>query len=174
MPGGIGPERLGRLYDAHAAALILYARQWSDRAEAEDLVHDAFLALASEHRPPDDPAAWLFRVVRNGAVSRVRRLIRRRTRDARVARREALFSATDDRVDAEEAAGLLASLTSEVREVVVARIWGGLTFEAIAALLGGSLTTAHRRYHDGLARLQERLDSPCTPKTSRSATSNDD
>jgi len=58
---------LGRLVDRHAAALELYARQWCDTPE--DVVQEAFLKLASQRSLPDKPAAWLFRVVRNGALN---------------------------------------------------------------------------------------------------------
>jgi RNA polymerase sigma-70 factor (ECF subfamily) len=53
-------------------------------------------------------------------------------------------------------------LPLEQREVVVARIWGGLTFEEVARLAGCSLPTAQRRYQAGLAVLRERLDCPWT------------
>ena len=59
-------EWLGRLLDKHAAALTLYARQWCD--SPEDVVQDAFLKLAGLRARPENPAAWLFRVVRNGAI----------------------------------------------------------------------------------------------------------
>jgi DNA-directed RNA polymerase specialized sigma24 family protein len=45
-----------------------------------------------------------------------------------------------------------------LREVIVARIWGGLTFDEIAQLVGCSLPTAHRRYQTGLTELRTRLD----------------
>lgn len=35
---------------------------------AEVVVQDAFLKLAGQRALPDNPAAWLFRVVRNGAI----------------------------------------------------------------------------------------------------------
>ena len=59
------PDLLGNLLDQHATALELFARQWCD--VPEDVVQDAFLKLAAQ-RVPDNPAAWLFRVVRNGAI----------------------------------------------------------------------------------------------------------
>jgi RNA polymerase sigma-70 factor (ECF subfamily) len=49
----------------------------------------------------------------------------------------------------------------------VARLWGGLTFDQIARLQRCSLTTAHRRYHEGLTRLHERLEGSCSPQTTR-------
>lgn len=65
----IGPEFLGRLFDAHAAALVLYARQWCAGAEAEDVVQEAFLSLSQQPALPEHVAAWLHRVVRNAAIS---------------------------------------------------------------------------------------------------------
>ena len=48
--GRVGPEILGRLFDEHAAALVLYARQWCE--SAEDVVQEAFLSQrGSEPRP---------------------------------------------------------------------------------------------------------------------------
>jgi RNA polymerase sigma factor (sigma-70 family) len=137
--GRIGPEILGRLFDEHAAALVLYARQWCDAPGAEDIVQDAFVALARQKSEPDRPAAWLYRVVRNGAISAARRSRRRRRREERAADREVVpdgswFAATDDRIDAEHAARLLAELDGETREIIVARLWGGLTFEEVSRI----------------------------------------
>jgi RNA polymerase sigma factor (sigma-70 family) len=162
----IGPEILGRLFDEHAAALALYARPWCDAPE--DVVQDAFIALARQEPAPDRPVAWLYRVVRNGAIAAARRSRRRRRREQRAAGREAVtgppwFDATDDRIDAAHAARLLDELDAETRAIIIARVWGGLTFEDVARLQGCSLTTAHRRYQAGLARLHERLESPWTP-----------
>src|SRR5436190_931905 len=78
---------LARLIDAHAAALVLYARQWG--GAAEDVVQEAFVKLAACRTPPDNPAAWLHRVVRHGAISAARSEKRRRTHESRAAARTA-------------------------------------------------------------------------------------
>ena len=171
--GQIGPETLGRLFDEHAAALVLYARQWCDAPE--DIVQDAFVSLARQGSEPDRIVAWLYRVVRNGAIAALRQSRRRRQREQRAADQESAsgsspFSTTDDRIDAQHAAQLLADLDLETREVIIARIWGGLTFEEVARLQGCSLTTAHRRYQAGLARLQARLEPQWTSLTTDSKT----
>jgi RNA polymerase sigma-70 factor, ECF subfamily len=168
--GRIGPEILGRLFDEHAAALALYARQWCDAPE--DIVQDAFVALARQDSEPDRAVAWLYRVVRNGAIAAARQSRRRRRRERQAADRGIIpcgswFAATDDQIDAEHAAGLLAELDLETREIIVARLWGGLTFEEVARLQGCSLTNAHRRYQAGLARLHERLESRWTSTTTK-------
>lgn len=155
------PEDLASLFDAHAGVLLLYARQWARGSEAEDVVQEAFAALARQAEPPREAVAWLFRAVRNAAISAARSRHRRWRREERASTPEAWFAAADDRIDAHEATRLLGELDPDRREVIVARIWGGLTFEQIAELQRCSLTTAHRRYREGLARLHERLDRPC-------------
>jgi DNA-directed RNA polymerase specialized sigma24 family protein len=64
------PEFLGALIDRYSAALVLYARQWC--TAPEDVVQEAFLKLVQQREPPLQPAAWLYRVVRNGAISQAR------------------------------------------------------------------------------------------------------
>jgi RNA polymerase sigma-70 factor (ECF subfamily) len=152
----IAPEDLGRLYREHARALRLYARQWSEGDE--DLVQDAFVKLAQQARAPDQILPWLYSVVRNGARAAGRGQARRRRREDRASTREAWFDAVDERIDGREATRLLAELPLEQREVVVARIWGGLTFDDVARLAGCSLPTAHRRYQAALAMIRERLE----------------
>jgi RNA polymerase sigma factor (sigma-70 family) len=155
------PEALGRLYGRHAPALRLYARQWP--GGGDDLVHDAFVRLAGQSPPPEHVLPWLYRVVRNAALANLRMLGRRRRREAAASAPEVWFAATEDLLDAREAARQLAELTLEMREVIVARLWGGLTFDEVARLVDCSLPTAHRRYQAGLAELRKRLEGRWTP-----------
>jgi RNA polymerase sigma-70 factor (ECF subfamily) len=162
------PTVLGRLYRQHAPALLLYARQWG--GSAEDVVQEAFVRLAQQTPLPDQILPWLYRVVRNAALMVHRSAARRRQREQRVSRPEAWFATNEDRLDADEATRLLAELPLELREVIVARLWGGLKFEEIAGVVGCSLPTAHRRYQMGLTQLRERLEgrwthTPTAPKT---------
>jgi RNA polymerase sigma-70 factor, ECF subfamily len=156
----IAPEELGRLYREHAPALRLYARQWPEGGE--DLVQDAFIKLAQQSPAPGHVLPWLYRVVRNGALAAGRGAARRRRREGRASAPEIWFAAAEDRLDGREATRLLAELPLEQREVVVARVWGGLTFEEVAGLAGCSLPTAFRRYQAGLTALRERLEGPWT------------
>jgi RNA polymerase sigma-70 factor (ECF subfamily) len=156
----IAPTVLGQLYRQHGPALRLYARQWG--GGAEDLVQDAFVRLAQQAPPPDRVLPWLYRVVRNEALAGQRSAARRRRREQRAGAPEAWFGPAEGRLEADEATRLLAELPLEWREVIVARLWGGLTFEEIAALVGCSPPTAHRRYHTGLAQLRERLEGQWT------------
>src|SRR5262245_31166954 len=157
----MGPEVFARLVDEHSAALVLYARQWC--AAPEDVVQEAFLKLAGQGKTPDHPVAWLYRVVRNGAISAARSAHNRlRHETAAAGRMPAWFIPSEaGQLDGEEARTALAKLPLEQREIIVAHLWGGLTFEQIAALVGCSSSTAHRRYLEGLSALRERLEKPC-------------
>jgi RNA polymerase sigma-70 factor (ECF subfamily) len=172
VPGELGEPAidaptLGRLYRQHAPALRLYARQWSDGGE--DLVQDAFVRLAQESPPPERIIPWLYRVIRNLAIANYRSATRRRRRETRRHNAETWFATVDDQLDAQEATRMLGELALEMREVIVARLWGGLTFSEIADLVGCSLPTAQRRYHSGLIELRERLEGRWMP-TSRNPT----
>ncbi len=160
----VGPELLGSLFDEHASALGLYARSWTDAPE--DIVQEAFIKLARQKVAPDRPVAWLYKVVRNEAVAQSRSIWRRRRREALVSSGESLVSSPDDRLDAAHVSAMLQDLQAENREVIVARLWGGLTFEEIAKLQGCSVATAHRRYQTGLELLHERIEPSWTARTS--------
>jgi RNA polymerase sigma factor (sigma-70 family) len=154
----MGPDQLADLVDRYAAALVLYARQWC--ATPEDVVQSAFLKLVSIRTPPDNLLPWLYRVVRNGAID-ASRAARRRTRYEAAAADSApkWFSPSYDPtgLDARQAAAALAGLPAETREIIVAHLWGGLTFEQIAEAVGSSAATCYRRYAAGLDLLRQKL-----------------
>lgn len=152
---------MGRLYRAHAPALLLYVRQWP--VGDEDMVQEAFIKLAQQSPAPDQIVPWLYRVARNAVLQAGRGQARRRRREDRASISESWFDSTDERIDGTSATLHLADLPLEQREAVVARIWGGLNFEEIARLTGCSLPTAHRRYQAGLTALRERLTRSWTP-----------
>jgi RNA polymerase sigma factor (sigma-70 family) len=155
------PELLGRLVDEHAAALTLFARQWC--AAPEDVVQEAFVKLAGQRTLPNDPVAWLFYVARNGALSaaRAERRRRRHETDAAAHRPSWFVPMENAGLDGAAAAAALEFLPIEEREIVVAHLWGGLTFEQVGRLAGVSASTAHRRYLKALSTLRERLHVPC-------------
>ena len=159
--GMTGAEFLGRVFDRHAAALELFARQWCDCPE--DVVQEALIELVAQSRTPGDVAAWLYCVVRNRAITAWRSARRRRRHEAKaVDGRSAVFErSAADRIDAGVAAAAIESLSIELREVVVARIWGGLTFQQIGQLVGVSDSAAHRRYEAALLALRQKLRVPC-------------
>ena len=153
-------RQIADLIASHAAALALFARQWC--ATPEDAVQVAYCKLVRLPAPPDDPVAWLFKVVRTTAIDRGRADRRRARREAASARPERWFAESEiEGLDAEAAVAALEALPAELREVIVARLWGGMTLEQVAGVAGCSLTTAHRRFEAGIAALRERLGVTC-------------
>jgi RNA polymerase sigma-70 factor (ECF subfamily) len=149
------------LWNEHVRGLILYARQWADR-EAEDVVQDAFVKLlqATGTAPPNEPKAWLYRVVRNAAIDQ-----KRKNRWFRPPPLDNWFEMLPDPrlpdkaqpFDGVELTQLLETLPEHQREIVIAKIWGNLTFKEIAELTGKPLSSVHWEYKSGIERLRKKL-----------------
>ncbi len=151
-----------RLYELHAPALLLYARIWC--RYPEDALQEALIELARQRKLPPDPVAWLYQAVRFRAINLNRSEQRRSRREQEVAFTRAAFfvSKPQQAFDSADLQQALQSLPQEQREIVVARIWGKLTFEQIAKLNGHSSSTVHRRYREALEELKQKLDGiPC-------------
>lgn len=175
MADRLNGEQLEQLMRQHAAALELFAAQWT--AAPEDCVQDAFIQLMRQPSVPDRLVGWLYRVVRNRAVSMQRSWWRRRRREtAFVAARPPWFtSSTLSQPEVDELTAALQAIPTELREVIVARIWGGMSFEQISHTVGASVSTVYRRYQTGLSRIRQQLEPPCptsTPSIPDSAKSN--
>jgi RNA polymerase sigma-70 factor (ECF subfamily) len=147
--------------DEHGPALVLLARQWvPTQADAEDVVQEAFVRCWRSRERIDTPAAYLYACVRSCALDWQRGHNRRQRRESIVARSEVepFFTARieqDERRFAIEAA--LASLPKEQVEVLVMKIWGGLTLGQIATALETSVNTIASRYRYALAKMREQL-----------------
>jgi RNA polymerase sigma-70 factor (ECF subfamily) len=104
--------------------------------------------------PPQDPVAWLFAAVRNASNQHLRTQKRRKNRESlsQEDKRPWFSTANGDG----ELIAELQSLPFEYRTVIVAKIWGNLTFEQVAGLIGSSKSSAHRVYDEGLALLRKK------------------
>lgn len=149
-------DNVRQLYDRHAPALVLYARSYvSDMGIAEDVVHGLFMKLLrGADIALESPSAYLYRAVRNAAMN----TIRDRTREA------PLEGEWFERNECAPAVGLalqaeIAQLPQEQRDVVIMRIWSGMTFEEIAEAAGVPANTAASRYRYALEKLRSRLGS---------------
>ncbi|MBN2506364.1 MAG: RNA polymerase sigma factor [Verrucomicrobia bacterium] len=165
--GSIEVNELGRWFEGEAGRLVLYARQWLDQAAAEDVVQDVFVQLILQRQPPHHMKAWLCRAVRNAALKH------RRTGDRRQRREEHYAAATPScfespaagAIDARHAETALGELPEGEREIVVLRIWGGLTFEEIAGVVNASGAMVFRSYRRGLEQLRRKMGVLCQTKT---------
>ena len=150
------PPQLTEWIDAHAAPLTLFARQHC--ADPEAVVQEAFCKLVRAWPSMLDPVAWLYRVVRNGAIDAGKAERRRKKRESQRAKPESWFDG--DAAEADEAVLALQSLPADQREVIVLRIWSGLKLEQIATACDCSVSSVHRRYEAGVQTLRERLGAP--------------
>jgi RNA polymerase sigma-70 factor (ECF subfamily) len=159
-----------RLYEKKAAELILYGRALGlGHSEAEDVLHETFVALMQRGAPPEQPEYYCVRCYRNRALNFRRSLWRRLTRELESIRwfERSEMESTEERA----AMQCLARLPAEQREVIVLKVWHEYTFEAIGELLQLSPNTVAGRYRYGLKKLQaclkgtnyERLESMGEP-----------
>jgi RNA polymerase sigma factor (sigma-70 family) len=160
------------LYRRYAAvALGLAYRLTGDRGLAQDVVHDAFLAL---WRAPEafDPARGAFRtfflsLVHHRAVDAIRREERLRARQERAANLEPLEvedpveSVADEDLVARrrhEVRAALGTLPPEQRQVLEMAYFGGMTQVRIARELGVPLGTVKTRTFAALRKLRALLE----------------
>ncbi len=155
----VTPDAARQLHDAyaaHAGVCRRYASQL-DAHGAEDAAQEAFVKLARRlargDALPEHPRAWLLAATRSAALDA------RRSRSRRQ-RRETAFAPPADEPEAVEAEPLLAALRTlpaRQREVVVLRLWAGLTFPEAAELIGVAASTAHADYTAAIETMRQIL-----------------
>jgi RNA polymerase sigma-70 factor (ECF subfamily) len=166
-----GDEGAARtLWSAHAPRLTAYAQAIlarSDPASAPDIVQQVFLAALrisrAEARAVRDVPAWLLRLTRNLALNRVRSLRRER---ARLATSRGALSLHPDQRNPEsrlDLPALIDALPRPLREVVILKHAGGLTFDQMAAALSTNRNTLASRYQKALTLLRERAKADRVP-----------
>ncbi|GAB5562433.1 MAG: hypothetical protein SynsKO_40800 [Synoicihabitans sp.] len=149
-------------FETYGARLLLVARQWTrSAADAEDVVQEAFVRFWRKQRHlGGDPLPLLITSVRRAALDLLRSRSRREQRELEHVdlQAEAWFespiNSNERKTRLEEA---VVQLPSEQREVVVLKVWGGLTFAQIAEQLDLSANTAASRYRYALNRLRDTL-----------------
>ena len=148
--------------------LLLFARGWGKtREDAEDLVQEAILKMWHyQHEgdrgggPPDLPL--VFSTIRFGGLMLHRSSKRRRKREeAIIYLNEFRDVWLDPLLEEDEEAvilrGVVEGLSMKLREVVVMKTWGGLTFSQISEALGISPNTAASRYRYALEMLAREM-----------------
>lgn len=168
-------DAFARLYDRFSRPLFSVAlRVLNDRREAEDIVHDVFVALWEKsggfESNRGSAFAWCVTMTRNRAIDRVR---------ARKRRGELLSESvpSDLGYEVNESAGgdsaedlwgkekaaavrtALANLPTEQRAALQLAYFSGLTQQEIAEKLSEPLGTVKARIRRGLLKLREFLPS---------------
>ena len=169
------PEAFEIVYDRHCrVALALAYRICGERAAAEDVTQEAFLALwrARERYDRDrgEVRSWLLQIVRNSALDRLRRTAvhdRRRASSEGIEERLEAPERTDeevaDRAAAAEVREALENLPGEQRQVIEMAYFGGLTHTEIATRLGQPVGTIKGRTRLGLMKLHAQLSGAPEP-----------
>jgi RNA polymerase sigma-70 factor (ECF subfamily) len=172
----VDPATLGDWFDAYGAALVLYARQWLDRGAAEDVVQEVFVRLVAQPgERPANPRAWLYRATRNAAIGAARSLWRRGRRERDVAREHSEWfqPRPEDPIDARAAQAALESLPAAQREIILLRLWSGMTLAEISNVTGAPLSTVHDHYRKGLAGVRGVMESRSLPCANPNANKTD-
>ena len=125
-----------------------------------DIVQEVFVKLAASDLPANI-RPWLYAAVRNRCLNQLRKQKRTGQLLERLAleNRIAYFQPDDKTTEslAEPVQNALNTLPSELREIVVMKIWGKLTFDDIARITSVPSSTAHNRYKKALNLLKSEL-----------------
>jgi RNA polymerase sigma-70 factor, ECF subfamily len=158
-------EAFGRLYDLFSKRIYsyIYYRTLS-RETAEDLTSAVFLkaleGLGGYSPGPGGFAAWIYGIARNAVFDHYRRESRLESLEARGAGPWDAADGADLAIDAENrdlwerVAPLLAGMAAEQREILVMRIWDGLSHAEIARILGKSEGACKMAYSRAMASLR--------------------
>jgi RNA polymerase sigma-70 factor, ECF subfamily len=153
--------------DQHGAALVLFARQSvPHRADAEDVVQEGFVRFWRSRERATDPAAYLYGCVKHCILDWQRARKRQSRREEAAARPEAekfFISPLEQEELCANVTAALRNLPETQREVLVMKIWGGLSFPQIAEALRISANTAASRYRYALIKLREQLAEESIP-----------
>lgn len=145
-------EPFERVVAAHGATVLRVCRAVVGPVDADDAWSETFLAAlgAYPHLPADaNVEAWLVTIAHRKAVDVVRRAARHAVPVADVPDRPVLTAGRD--LDLWSA---LAALPTKQRQVVAYHHLGGLPYDDIAALVGGTAAAARRAASDGVATLR--------------------
>jgi RNA polymerase sigma factor (sigma-70 family) len=161
-------EALGALYDRYASVAMATAlRIVTDREQAEDVVHDAFLTVwrKIDRFDPTRGAlrGWLLTITRNLAIDRIR--ANRGDEDVAALDEQSRLTSGGNptwdeavrRLSAAELRAAIALLPAEQRTAIELAYFGGRTYREIAVLTGVPLGTANGRLRLALARLRATL-----------------
>jgi RNA polymerase sigma-70 factor, ECF subfamily len=142
-----------------ARRFLLFARdQTRSDADAQDVLQEALVEAWRRHGKGNDsppPDALVFATIRRRAIDLGRSLERRERREEAATWFEP--ESTESPASDHELENAVKNLQDIYREVVVLKVWGGLTFENVGETLGISPNTAASRYRYALNYLRTAL-----------------
>ncbi len=155
-----GVGALGPLYDLAASRMLNYAKTLTRHyADAEDSVQAALVRIAMKPHALASarfPWAYLLAIVRNEALTIARR--RRSAEPLSVPIGWDLAHTPSEELDIQELIReAIKNLPSSQAEVILLKIWEGLTFLEIGEILGEPSNTAASRYRYAIGKLSRSL-----------------
>lgn len=156
------PVGLAELYELMGRAIFTTAYVITGhREDAEDILQDTLVEIYQDarfYRPRTNPRAWVLTVTRHTALDAVRKRTRHATAPLDTA--EALPTPPDAHEEFSALWDLLAVLSPEERELVVLRLYHGLSHGEIAETLRISTAAAQKRYRRAIDKLRARHGVP--------------
>lgn len=151
-------------YNTHREALMrLAAKFLGCRARAEDVVQDAFVKMLESDFASAEPARYMFRVVRNLSIDRLRRQRLERNHGAEAEHEEQIrFEVSPERVLAgreslDQLVGALNELPKRMRIIFDLSQIQGYTQRDVAKVIGTSPTMVNFLLRDTLSHCRARL-----------------
>lgn len=164
-----------RQYDAQAwkgwlrengSRLFMYARQRAScREDAEDMIQDALIRLwhyqdERGNEPPD--LALAYSVLRFVTMDYGKKQGRKKRKEQAIVFFHDvddvwLDTSAEDDDESERLRSAVEDLGEKLRDVVMLKVWGGLTYAEIATSLAISPNTAASRYRYALQQLERKL-----------------
>ncbi len=160
-----GDAILEAIYDDYGRILYRYALTLvGSTDDAEDIVQDVFAHMmlkSSLLRKTENLKAYLFTSTRNAAYN----LLRLKQKDHRL--HEAIYSnlchtsvdiVSDDELDELNLRRSFLILPIEQREVVLLKLFEGMTFKQISRMVGVSANTVASRYRYAIEKLRQSME----------------
>jgi len=146
--------RIQTFYEEHKHRLFTYAYSITrDHSAAEDAVHTAICRLLSVRVLPLNLKPYAYRCIRNAAIDEWRKNGARQ----QVWEEETSPSVhTDPHTARHDIEVYLNSLTPDEREVILLKLFHGLTFREISGTCRESIHTVSSRYRRSIEKLKAR------------------
>jgi RNA polymerase sigma factor (sigma-70 family) len=161
-------ESFSRLCEQHYPALVAIAySQLADRGLAEDAAQEALLVVYRDITKLKDPGRflpWLAAICRNVAID----MAKARARERRAGIEDChpvadLCHHEDDTVAAVRE--IIFELDSDMRDLILLRYYGGMTYEQIATLLGVSEEAVNGKLRRARSTIRQELQRRASMET---------
>lgn len=150
-----------RLYENISGSVYGFALSITKNTyDAEDVLQDTFLTIhrkAADYQPHGKPMAWIFTIVRNLALMKLRAQKKEIGFDEPQVENSIAFSKIEEADSKVTLKAFLNLLNDEERQIVMLHTISGFKNREIAALLGIPLNTVLSKYHRAIKKLKSHM-----------------